>query len=508
MLKCSRDNKFFKIIILCATAYTLIFLSLKISQYYAFFSFEWEDEARNNQMVWNTAHGVPLYETIFGGHLYGFSGHLNPILLIISLAYVIFPHIFTWYFLSIGGIAFSSIIVYKLGCMVFDDELKSFSIALIYLLYPPLHYLNFSRINTITFFIPLALLTFYYFKKEKFLFFIVSAVLAMMCMESVSLYIILFGVYAAICKKSKKWIFVPFFLGITWFFISTWVILPSISNINFNLDTEHHQFHSLDRHTFCGLIKFIIFEPKECLLFMFSKSHSMLLIRLLYPLIFIPLFSIAVFIGIPGFLQVLFMHGAMKNQGAYYIAGIIPFFIIGYVYGLARIEVLLKKIQIERSIIEKISYMFIFGSIILCIITSFGHNIYGDPDERRIVHDQRFLTIKNIFNPLFYKLDRGDKIAWEMIRKIPQEASVSASGDLLVPLSHRKKLLEFGNKESNYNYFDAEYIMLNKKNMFNGAGHYSEIKDEDIEKLNFYVSKGKLKILMEKENFLLLKNIQ
>jgi len=500
-----KNKKYFTLIVCLALVYLCVFFVLKVAQCNSFFSFEWEDDAVNNQMAWNTASGKLFYQSVFDGRL---SGHVNPIIFIIALGYFIFPHLFTWYFLSISGIAFSGLIVHRIAYQVFNNQLRALLITLFFFLYPPLHYLLLGKMNTMTFFIPLILLAFYFFQKDKFLHFIISILFAMMCKESVALYVIMFSVVAAVCRKKKKWIILPFLLGAGWFIISTWFILPHIANVNFDMDTSQHHFYSLDRYTFSGLFKFIVFQPREALNFMFSQEHLRLLARLLIPVCFMPLFSLVSLIAIPGFLQLLFVNGPLDYPASHYLSGVIPFIILGYIYGLARLDIILSKFKIKQSVRNKITYLIICISIAVCVITSFGNNIYGTLRTNRYIDDPRFLKIKNIFNTAFFTMDNGDKIAWSMINKIPANASVSASGDLLIPLSHREKLFEFGNEEIGYDYFDVEYIVLNKRRMYYGAGNYSEIKERDLERLDYLVDKGKFKILSKRGDFLLLKNMQ
>lgn len=498
----NNTKNYLKAIVFLIVVYIAVFLTLNILRYYSFFSFEWQDEATNNQIAWNTAHGRLFYQSIFNGR---FHGHFNLILFLIALGYAIFPHIFTWHFLLIASVALAGIIIYKLAFMQFRDCPKAFLITLLYLLYPPLHYLHLGKINPTTFFMPLIIVSFYFFQKNKFIHFLIFIILSLACVESISLFVIMFSIYAAICRKSKRWVFVPLFLGIGWFIIATWFVIPYTSNVNFNLDTENHIFHSLDRHTFSGLIRFIVFKPGECLAFMFSKEHLLLLMRLFLPVCFVPAFSLVLLIGIPGFLQLLFMKGPLLNEGSYYISGAIPFIMLGYVYGLARLDRILTKFRVKGAVRNRIIYFIIFCSIFISISISLGNNIYGTVNKDAQIYDTRFSNVKNIFDPVFYKMDGGDKLAWSLIRQIPKAASVSASGDLLIPLSHRKRLLEFGNKEVGYDYFNAEYIILNRRNMYHGAGHYSEITEEDLGQLYSLVENGKFKILSEKGGFILLK---
>jgi len=481
--------------------YVSIFFALNVARYHALFSFEWQDEATENQIAWNTAHGDIFYQSIFDGV---FFGHVTPFHLIIASFYLIFPHIFMWYFLSALGVALSSVIVYKLALLFLNDKKLSFFIAISYLLYPPLHYLCLGPIDTIIFFIPLFFLSFYFFVKGRFACFLFSMILAMSCKESAPVIFIAFSFFAFFTGKSRRWVIVPLIIAITWFIAATWFILPGVSTAEYNLDAKNLEFYSLDRHSAWSLLKFIINSPIQFIIFLFSREKIWMLCNLLLPVIFLPVLSSATLIGIAGFLQILLVNGPFKNQNSYYIANVVPFIFIGYIYGLRRIDLILVKFRIKDSRIKLINYCIIFLSMTISISYAFGGNILGKPRTESI-HDFRFLDAKNIFDPVFYKMDDEDKIAWSMIKLIPKTASVAATGDLLIPLSHRRKILEFGNTEPGYDYFDVEYLLINKKNMSHGGGEYSHITKEDIKRIEFLVDEGKLKVIKQREPFILLK---
>ena len=502
-------NKNFKVflkkpqvlIALAIIIYVSLFFALNVARYHALFSFEWQDEATENQIAWNTAHGDIFYQSIFDGV---FFGHVTLFHLIIASFYLIFPHIFMWYFLSTLGVALSSVIVYKLARLFLNDKKLSFFIAISYLLYPPLHYLCLGPIDTIIFFIPLFFLSFYFFVKGRFACFLFSMILAMSCKESVPVIFIAFSFFAFFKGKSRRWVIVPLTIAVIWFIAATWFILPGVSTVEYNLDAKSLEFYSLDRYSVKSLLRFIISSPSQFIIFLFSREKTWILYNLLLPVIFLPLLSSATLIGLPGFLQILLVKGALPNQNSYYIANVVPFIFIGYIYGLRRINLILAKLNIRDAGIKLTNYSVICLSVIISISYNFGGNILGK-SLTESVNDTRFLDKRNMFDPAFYKMDDEDKIAWSMIKLIPKTASVAATGDLLIPLSHRRKILEFGNTEPGYDYFDVEYLLINKKNMFHGGGEYSHITKEDIKRIEFLVDEGKLKVVKQREPFILLK---
>ncbi|GAG53651.1 unnamed protein product, partial [marine sediment metagenome] len=96
-----------------------------------------------------------------------------------------------------------------------------------------------------------------------------------------------------------------------------------------------------------------------------------------------------------------------------------------------------------------------FASVILIttLASNFTPNLLGKPVADRVKHngelifDERFLDVSNIFDKRLYIMDEEDRLAWDFIKMIPKKASVTASGDLLTPLSTRRKIYLFGMNE-------------------------------------------------------------
>ena len=137
-----------------------------------------------------------------------------------------------------------------------------------------------------------------------------------------------------------------------------------------------------------------------------------------------------------------------------------------------------------------------------------GKNIYGSLHTDRI-YDKQFVDARNIYDRRFYVQDDLDKTAWKIIKMIPKDAVVSATGDLLMPLSHRKEVYEFAFDDiddgGGYDYFDVDYIAVNNTNQYHGAGHYAFPEERHMHKLNGLIRNGTFDVLYEKKGFLLLK---
>jgi len=130
-------------------------------------------------------------------------------------------------------------------------------------------------------------------------------------------------------------------------------------------------------------------------------------------------------------------------------------------------------------------------------------------------------VFKGKFLSSIKQMYKEDKLAWEFIKMIPKDASVTASGDLLTPLATRKKLYSFGLNEpeaweneyrliKNYTYpaYKSDYILIHTKNICNGlGGQYAFVNKELADKIIRTKLRDKYVVIKQKGNFILLRRI-
>jgi uncharacterized membrane protein len=396
---------------------------------------------------------------------------------------------------------------------ILKNDLTSFLISVTYLFYPPLHFINIGPYDTVIFSVPFVLLAFYYFINKDFKFFVLFLVLAITCLESLSFVAVMFSFYALICKRQKKWIVYPLLIGVAWLILTIYFVYPHISDIGYMDKSNIYGFYAIDSHTLSMIAKFIITSPVNAAKSMFSIDHIFLITRMIMPLLFLPLLSLATFLCLHGYMQILLLiNRSLTYDQSYYLANIIPFLFVGYILGIRHLSKILNKFKLSPLYIERINISITVSSLTLCFLGMFGNNIYGSLNQDTI-YDNRLLNVQNIYSPVFYKMDEADKIAWELINLIPKNASVSASGDLLIPLSHRERIVEFGPLKVDYpggrinklDYFDTDYILINRKNMYFGAGHYAQPRDKDWDILRSLINAKVFKVLADRGSYILLK---
>lgn len=492
-MACKKENVFLGILIACIFVYVVIFTVLGILKQEAFFSFDFEDETNVLQMAYNTANGNLFRQTIDFSGAWGhiFATHLNLCFLFITLPFYIIsssgkimPFLFSLF------LGFSALPLYLIlrRFVFFDNLAASLMLAVSYLFYPVLHIINFSTYPPWGFGLFFVMFAFYWYLEKNFRMFIIFSILALLCREDVSFTVFMIGIYGAVSGFKGKWVYVPIILSSMWF-IAALIIL---------ILTKGYAFYATGAFFVeepIGLLNYIISKPFETLGVMFSKSHFVFWLKMLLPVIFIPIFALEFWIALPGIIFSLLMNGPIRYDSVYYLTPVIGFMFIGTGFGIKKLENIFRK---------KIAVFLSFIILVICILSNFGSNMICGRYFGKI-YDSRYENVNNIFSPIFFRKDNDDKIALNLIRMIPKGASVSASGDLLVLLATRKKILQFGRDDKYYDYFDVDYILIHTKYMYGGFGDYSKATKDDYKKLNLLARKGVFKIIKKDGDFMLFK---
>jgi len=244
---------------------------------------------------------------------------------------------------------------------------------------------------------------------------------------------------------------------------------------------------------------------------MFTWHKLRFFVMILYPLMLLPLFSIELYIGMIIVLVEIGLPKGFYNVNSYYVAMMIPFLFMALITTTKKI-----KTNVSRRKLLMITCIM----IILCVIGSVTRNIIGVTagesaffsERHGQKYDKRFLGVENIFDKRLYTVDSEDRIALEMIKMIPKDASLAVTGDLLPAASSRRYVYELG---LDYSYDSNEYvqpstntdfILINKKCLINGlGGHYEWFSDSELaEVIKMLINDFYYSIKVEKGTFLLL----
>jgi len=504
-------NKF-HILLLAIICYSLFFSVLCVMQYQAFFSEEWEDLAIYNQIIWNIAHGNGPYSSIEGSLFYE-----HPtvyILYPVALFYAIWPHIYNLFFIVSVSLGSGAIPVYLLAKRVSKSENIALYAALLYLMMPLLHFLNLLAFRPVILCIPLLLWAFYFFYKNNFKSFILFALLAMSCYETVAFSIAFFGVYAFLIKRKIQWILTPLALGVVWLYVSICIVYPACGYKDwFAVDyiTQFFPAYASKDSVLKNIINFFLTGDEVWRRILSNIRYAWQISGL--PFFFLPYLSPLVLVmALPGWLLLMLPKSSLNIGEQHWLAPYVPFLMVAAIFGLQKCLFFIKKWKLNyfKKPFLIVTFFFIFFS-------NFGNTRYGALCSSDQIHDHRFKNVRNVFNPIFYVQDDQDKIALKLIAMIPGDASVCASGDLLPHLSQREHLYEIcGNdddrliknqvaREDGTICLSADFILFRIKSIEHGASRTDYDNFESIERAEKFVKGGYFTYAAKEGDFLLLK---
>lgn len=469
LIKKIKNDKGALLVIFSIVIYALVFTWLSILRYQSFFSVEWEDQATMHQLVWNTAYGNWFVNSI-GISGYYFSYHFQPIIFFQGMIYRIFPHIYNHFFITTFFLASAALPLYFISKRLLENKIAAFIISLAYLLYTPLHNINFSDLDPVVLTIPILFCILAFIVNDRrdkqssvAIFFLV--VLALMCKEHLGFTIGLLGVFLMF-RRDIRWGLILIVTAVVWLSIS----LP----ITLGLNHGQSLARSINYGSFGEIVFMPLKNPRGFFEIVFSANHADYILKVFSPLGFLPLFSLISLVAVPDLALLLCVKGNIEYYQAYFIAPAIPFLFVGTVYSIKKIAFFVRKREGGRLVSVIICSVILF----LNVANLFSRNILGDPKEGKVIYDNKFASATNIFDPVFYAIDKEDGVARDLIAMIPQGASVAASGDLLVALSNRSCLLELFNEE--YDYCDVDYILIHTKYIGFGAGDYCMTSPDKI----------------------------
>ncbi|MDD5729516.1 MAG: DUF2079 domain-containing protein [Candidatus Omnitrophica bacterium] len=500
------------ILIALSFLYGTVFFVLKYLQYKSFFSFEWDDDASYIQLAYNTLRGAFLQQTIFIAKCC--YGRFTPFAAVMSVFYRLIPHPPVWFFVTSFTYGFSSIFLYLLGKKVLKDNYLAFIISAAFLFYGPLHYANLGTIETKSLSLFFLMGAFYFLTVKRGALYAVFLALAVSTKQDIALISICFGLYALWNKYPKKWWLTTIALSIIYFLLANFLKNTVFYAQGVDSHPDRHIYARYDLATAGAVLKFFFSKPLEFFGFMFFGSHIRATVLILYPLLFIPLLSLEFYLALPMFAELYLMRG-VQNYNSEYVAAIGAFLFIGLIFFLK---------NISSGVKRKFALALACVVLLVCICSNFYRNIIGDgPDETLIDKknfvDKSFADVKNIFDKRIYIESREDKLAWKFISLIPDNASVTASGDLLTPLAARRYLYSFGLNEPRaweseygpndyYPAYESDFILIHTKNICNGLGGQYAFVDKPLAQEiigNKLLTAHNYEIIKEKGDFILLK---
>jgi uncharacterized membrane protein len=424
----------------------ICFLKFKSFSYFDF------DLAVHAQVLWNILNGS-TYSSILGVSFLGNHAHL--INFFIVPIYYIFPNSLTLLILQTVALGFSAWPLYLMARDVLNMK-WGVTVIFAYLLYPGLGFTNLYEFHPTVFATLFLSWMLYYFYKKRFFLFFIFMMLGLFCQENIAFAITATGIYAWFCRRSFRWIFWPFALGVGSFYFAVFHIMPY-----FNQDTI--QFIGIYSHfgsSYTEIVKNIILNPLNSLRFMLMQHKLVYLMQVFSPLSFIPLISPqAMVLSLPYFLQHLLSGRYMESVIYYhYMAEMIPLIFFAFILGVRNIS--------------RIGWMrFHENSFMICIAAaSIACNLSFGPLPEIYLSKSQLLD------------EQTAKIKYMFLRKIPGQAGIVATFEFLPHLTQRAHLYSFHHVYSGRHTLssrayqlpqDASYALLNFNDHLTFRGFYN-----------------------------------
>lgn len=417
-----------KIITLIIVVSTLIYFFLTASLQYKFSTSAF-DLGIFDQVVWKYSQFITPYDTIVGIH--DMADHFEPILFVVGLFYRLFSSVYLLLFFEAFIVSIGFYPIYQLAKKYLKNQNSAILIGLGYLfslgITQAIHYPVHPGTWLPTFYA----FALYFIDNKKYYFYFLFLFLAFLTKENAFIHILFIGVFVAIAYRQKLIGAITAFLAIIFYLFIFKISMPYF---NGGLSYVHGIFDNIsnDPKVF---INFVVLHPINTLKIAFNypvKSQTLYLTFGTAGLLSI--FSSGSLLLVLPFMveRLLSNHSAMMTMNFHYSAPVTAIVFITAIFAINKF----KTVQTKNALA-----LFVF----LCSFTFMASNyFYASPLNN-------YLSISN------FKITDREKLANDVLKSIPGNASVTAQ-DVFVPhLSHRDSIRLYDG-----NFYQSDYIILSK----------------------------------------------
>ncbi len=447
---------------LMVITYTVVFSTLSILRHNAFASNY--DLANMSQTVWNTLHGRPFALSGASGTISRFSIHADLILVLLSPLYLIWERAYMLLIVQSASLGLGAIPVYLLSRKILGSlklsnlvlKLVSLVLALVYLLNPTMEWTNIYDFHGVALAVPFLLSVFYFALVKNWRWFWVFTFLALTTKEEISLLVALLGLVIFFNFKEKAVGAVTFFIGIAWFAIVFFTIIPFFSPDGLHWGINDLYSPVKDRILESRSLSEVLIIAKDYLL---STDAIGYYLSLLKPFAFMPVLGFPwLLLSLPELAINLFSSNAlMRVTTLHYDSGIVPFLVISTIFGLKYLFSVILKFRPLLKYKELL--------LVLCAVLFTGVAI------RVNYHYSPLPTTPSCWC-LSYNVKPEDKEFAKVLKTIPQNASVTSSGEIRPHIARRENSFTLPAATDS-----AQYVAILDENRI--VGDYSQKEFEN-----------------------------
>ncbi len=318
---------------LLIVSYSLFFTAQLIRHYHSFGS-RAQDLGNMDQAIWNTLQGRPFHQTNQPGANNRLSLHVEPILIPISLLYLIYSGPEILFALQAVIVALGAIPVFALARQKLKNDGLALIFALVYLMFPAMQGATLLDFHAVTLAPTFLLAAFFFLETRRSGWFALFAVLAAACKEEIALIIMVMGFYALFFQRQKRLGIITIVLTGVWSFLAVFVIPPQFAGTE---NIHWGRYGHLGDGPVDIVLNFFL-QPRLVLDHLQAVDALAYLGLLLAPTAFTALFSpITLLLALPSLgINLLSNFPPMQRVNSLiYAAPLVPAVIISSIFGLA-----------------------------------------------------------------------------------------------------------------------------------------------------------------------------
>jgi uncharacterized membrane protein len=469
------------------------YFCLYLTAMYDAFQTNAEDLGIMDQAFWFILHGFVPRQTVcnivFDSNCVSYDGvtrfaiHFEPILYPISLLYVIWSNPKILLIFQTLVVACGAYPAFWLARLRLRSDFAGVAISVLYLLYPGLLQAVRFDFHAVTLTASLLLFLLYFIYTRRLLWACVFALLAMACKEEIALVVAGFGVWSAVFQWRWRSGLGLALLGVAWFAIVVFVIMPHASPTGHPLLVSRYAQLGSPLH-FLGQT---FLHPLEFLrMYIWEPHHRAYILLLLSPVCYIALLAPWVLVlAVPSLALNLLSSNPLMYSGLFqYNAEIVPVVIFAVIEGLVSFFWLLRLVGRCWACHAR---AVVCGFLLAAMLAS------------TLVIDYTFYGVLPFAQGFQWpRVSEHTGNVDHLLRLLPTDASVSAQNKFVPHLSQRAHIYLFP-----YQAEQAEYILLDTT-----GDVYPLTPSTYMQETQKVLRSGHYRILVSENGYLLLQRVR
>jgi len=289
------------------------------------------------QAVWSTAHGDPLRITLLDGSEMMRTGvHVDVILAALAPLWLVWSSPVMLVAVQTAALAVGALPVYWLARKHIGSPRFGAALAFVYLLYPPVQWIDLVDFHAVTLAVPLFLFAIWFLDEDRLVPFAVVAVLALTTKEEIGLALAGLGLWFAVRRGRRLAGALIAAGGVAWSLIALEVVIPLSSG---GQPSPFIARYAAVGGSPAGFFEKLFTDPGAILAAVTTHNDIVYLILLLAPLL--GLWALEPWLAAAALPEVA-LNLLSSNDGQtsimyHYVSGIVPFLIAACVIGLGRL---------------------------------------------------------------------------------------------------------------------------------------------------------------------------